>query len=154
MVGLAYSHRSLPVQLIIRQANLPSVQPGPAPMEGQPDRNTGGTGSADCDRLRSQASRAEPPQDHKARQRDHRKVMKMNSLRQQQYETGDALVEHDPAAAALAAAKAQPVDAEKLAKFKSLAIDLNTVLDKWRKAGKPYSTVSVDEASIDRAGTS
>lgn len=77
--------------------------------------------------------------------------LKMNKLRQEQYETGDALVEHDRAASALAAAKAEPLDAASLAKFKSLAIDLNTVLDKWRNDGFAYSTVAFDQAAIDRA---
>src|SRR5688572_32962497 len=48
--------------------------------------------------------------------------LKMNALRQEQYETGDALAEHERAALALAAAKAQPLNAEGLAKFKSLAV--------------------------------
>jgi hypothetical protein len=76
--------------------------------------------------------------------------LKMNELRQVQYETGDALIAHEQAAAALAAAKAQTLDDALLSKFKSLSQDLNKVLTKWRDAGYEYSTVSVDPGYIDQ----
>src|SRR5262245_46749466 len=77
--------------------------------------------------------------------------LKMNSLRQEQYETGEALVEHDRTAAALAAAKSAPIDPQGLAAFKSQAVNLNQVLAMWRSEGYAYSTVGLDEAAIDRA---
>src|SRR5262245_47811300 len=75
--------------------------------------------------------------------------LKMNDLRQQQYETGDALVQHDQRAAELAAARATPIDERRLAEFKSQATDLNDVLQKWQMAGHAYSTVAVDTKKID-----
>jgi cytochrome c551/c552 len=76
--------------------------------------------------------------------------LKMNKLRQQQFETGDAVLEHDQRAAELAAAKALPVNPAALAEFKTQATRLDKELDKWRKSGHPYSTVNADLAYIDR----
>jgi len=76
--------------------------------------------------------------------------LKMNKLRQQQFATGDAVLEHDQRAAERAAAKALPVNSAALAEFKTLATRLDKELDKWRKSGHPYSTVDADLAYIDR----
>src|SRR5688572_7823760 len=54
--------------------------------------------------------------------------LKMNELRQQQYQTGDALVQHDLRAAELAQTRATPIDGNLLKEFKSLATQLNDVL--------------------------
>src|SRR6187431_2616608 len=64
--------------------------------------------------------------------------LKMNALRQEQFETGDALVEHDRRAMELAAAKAQSLDAPLLAEFKSQSVKLNSVLSEWQKKGHGY----------------
>src|SRR5438045_9095664 len=58
--------------------------------------------------------------------------IKMLDLRQQQYETADAVQEHELRGRELAVAKAAPIDDGLLAEFKSLATDLNEVLDRWR----------------------
>src|SRR5437762_2437680 len=76
--------------------------------------------------------------------------LKMNELRQKQYETGDALVEHDQRARELAEIKAQPVDPVLLERFKTLATNLDEVLERWRKAGHAYTAVAVDPTYIDR----
>jgi cytochrome c551/c552 len=76
--------------------------------------------------------------------------LKMNQLRQEQYETGEAVVEHDRRATELAEAKATPIDPQRLDDFKSLAGQLNKVLSEWKNAGHPYSTVYIDEPSIKR----
>jgi len=76
--------------------------------------------------------------------------LKMNKLRQQQFETGDAVLEHEQRAAELAAAKALPVDPVALAEFKTQAIRLDKELNKWRNSGHSYSTVNADLAYIDR----
>src|SRR5437016_8804018 len=76
--------------------------------------------------------------------------LKMLDLRQQQYETTEAIQEHNLRARELAEAKARPVDEALLGRFKSLATDLNEVLDRWKKAGHAYSLVSVDTKKIDR----
>src|SRR5438874_13467664 len=55
--------------------------------------------------------------------------LRMNELRQQQYQTGDAVVEHDRRSVELAAAKAQPIDSQLLDEFKSQAANLNKVLE-------------------------
>src|SRR6476620_9540511 len=75
--------------------------------------------------------------------------IKMLALRQQQYETTEAVQEHDLRARELAEAKARPIDETLLSRFKSLATDLNEVLDRWKKAGHAYSLVSVDQKWID-----
>jgi hypothetical protein len=75
--------------------------------------------------------------------------VKMLALRQQQYETADAVQEHDLRARELAEAKARPIDEGLLNRFKSLATDLNEVLERWQKAGHAYSLVSVDQKWID-----
>src|SRR5687768_10527084 len=51
--------------------------------------------------------------------------LKMNRMRQQQFDTTSAVLEHQQLADALAAAKAQPVDSALLARFKSDAQSLN-----------------------------
>src|SRR5689334_16455617 len=76
--------------------------------------------------------------------------LKMNDLRQKQYETGDAVVEHDQRARELAEAKAQPVDEALLDHFKTSATQLDKVLEEWKNAGHAYTIVSVDATKIDR----
>src|SRR5262245_11434788 len=76
--------------------------------------------------------------------------IKMLALRQQQYETVDAVQEHDLRARELAEAKARPIDDGLLNRFKSLGTDLNDVLARWKNAGHAYSLVSVDIKNIDR----
>src|SRR3954469_23212094 len=76
--------------------------------------------------------------------------IKMLALRQQQYQTTDAVQEHELRAREVAEAKARPIDPALLARFKSLATDLNKVLEDWRKAGHAYSLVSVDTKTMDR----
>src|SRR5688572_8731726 len=61
--------------------------------------------------------------------------LKMNALRQEQYQTGDALVENQQRERELAEAKARPVDKALIDDFISEATRLNDVLDKWKKAG-------------------
>lgn len=75
---------------------------------------------------------------------------KINELRQQQYETGAAVVEHDARARELAEVKARPIDAAALDNFKTDAGTLDDTLKRWKDAGHPYSQVSVDKAWIDR----
>lgn len=75
---------------------------------------------------------------------------KINELRQKQYETGAAVVEHDARALELAEVKARPIDAATLKKFKEDAGELDDTLKRWMKAGHPYSQVSVDKAWIDK----
>src|SRR5438552_16787485 len=76
--------------------------------------------------------------------------LKMLELRQQQYQTTEAVQEHELRARELAEAKARPIDNGLLDRFKSLATDLNEVLDRWKKAGHAYSLVSVDTKAMDR----
>src|SRR3954449_2965434 len=61
--------------------------------------------------------------------------IKVNELRQQQYETTDAVTEHDARARQLAEAKARPIDHALLEKFKADAGDLDETLKRWKKAG-------------------
>ena len=75
--------------------------------------------------------------------------LKMNELRQQQFETGDAVLVHDQRHAELAAAKALPLPAAPLGEFKTQAADLDSLLAKWRQHGHPYSAVGVDLKYID-----
>src|SRR6266567_1116686 len=70
--------------------------------------------------------------------------LKMNELRQQQYQTGDAVLEHELRARELAEAKARPIEEKPIAEFKSLATELNSVLTDWKNAGHAYSLVAVD----------
>jgi len=76
--------------------------------------------------------------------------LKMNKLRQEQFDTGEAVLEHGQRASELAAAKALPLPADALTQFKTLGADLDNLLAKWRKHGHPYSTVGVDLKRIDR----
>src|SRR4051794_16195907 len=64
--------------------------------------------------------------------------IKVNELRQQQYETGDAVLEHDARARDLAAVKAQPIDESLLKKFKNDSGELDDTLKRWKAAGHPY----------------
>ncbi len=75
---------------------------------------------------------------------------KVNELRQQQYETGTAVVEHDARARELAEVKARPIDEAVLKKFKASADELDGTLTRWQNAGHPYSRVSFDKVWIDR----
>lgn len=75
---------------------------------------------------------------------------KITDLRKQQFETGEAVVEHDLRARQLAQTKAQSVDEGLLGKFKTDAGKLDETLRRWKDAGHPYSTVTVDQAAIDR----
>src|SRR5262245_22180341 len=59
--------------------------------------------------------------------------LKMNELRQQQYETGDALTLHQQRARELAEVKAQPLDESLLKRFLSEGGDLEKVLDDWKR---------------------
>src|SRR6478609_1407074 len=61
--------------------------------------------------------------------------IKMLALRQQQYQTTEAVREHDLRARELAEANARPIDDGLLSRFKSLATDLNEILERWQKAG-------------------
>src|SRR5262245_23157121 len=76
--------------------------------------------------------------------------LKMNELRQQQYETGDALTLHQQRARELAEVKAQPLDESLLKRFLSEGGDLEKVLDDWKRAGHAYTVVSVDAKRIER----
>src|SRR3954447_6691126 len=58
--------------------------------------------------------------------------LKMNELRQKQYETGDAVAENDQRSRELAESKAQPIDGASIERFKTLAVNLDEVLEKWR----------------------
>src|SRR6185503_5674455 len=62
---------------------------------------------------------------------------KINEMRQQQYETGDAVLEHDRRSLEVSAAKAQPVDAALLERFKSQATSLDQVVGQWKGYGYP-----------------
>src|SRR5262249_28591106 len=68
--------------------------------------------------------------------------IKMMELRKQQYETADALHEHELRSMELAEAKARPIDDALLNSFKNNAKSLDDVLTRWKSAGHPYSTVS------------
>lgn len=74
--------------------------------------------------------------------------LKMNALRQAQYETADVVRERDQRQAALAAAKAQPLAGEVLDEFLKEAARLNETLQRWRSAGHAYSTIRVPDAWI------
>jgi hypothetical protein len=76
--------------------------------------------------------------------------LKMNALRQAQYETADAVRERDVRQAALAAAKAQPLDERALAAFLKEARKLNETLQRWRSAGHAYSTIRLAEEWIQQ----
>jgi cytochrome c551/c552 len=76
--------------------------------------------------------------------------LKMNALRQQQYETGDAVLEHDAARRVLAEAQASPLDEALLTKFKAQATDLSDVLRRWKDKGHAYTVVSPDLSRMDR----
>ncbi len=76
--------------------------------------------------------------------------LKMTKLREQQFETGEAVVLHQRAASALAAAKAQPLDPQFIEEFKQEAQRLTTTLKKWREKGYPYSAVALDVVTLDR----
>src|SRR2546423_8162204 len=76
--------------------------------------------------------------------------IKMLELRQQQYQTTEAVQEHELGARELAEAKARPIDPALLDRFQSLATDLNQVLERWKNAGHAYSLVSVDIKAMDR----
>ena len=75
--------------------------------------------------------------------------VKMMDLRKQQYETAEAVREHEQRARELAEAKARPLDEALLNSFKKDAENLNDVLTRWKKNGHAYSTVHVDEKWID-----
>src|SRR6185312_15934520 len=60
--------------------------------------------------------------------------LKMNDLRQQQYQTGDAVLLHDQRARALAEAQASPVDGSLVKQFQSQATELEEVLQRWKSA--------------------
>src|SRR5262245_38563371 len=74
--------------------------------------------------------------------------LKMNDLRQQQFETGDAVVLHEQRARELAQVKAQPIDPSLLKKFLSEASNLDEVLAKWKNAGQAYTLVGVNQKEI------
>src|SRR3954451_21869479 len=76
--------------------------------------------------------------------------VKMMDLRKQQYETADAVGEHELRAKELSEAKARPIDEALLTSFKKDAAKLNDVLTRWKTHGHPYSTVGFDEKAIDR----
>jgi hypothetical protein len=76
--------------------------------------------------------------------------LKMNDLRQQQYQTGEAVALHDQRARELAAAKALPIDGGLVKEFQSQGTALEEVLARWKNAGHPYTVVSVDHKRIDR----
>src|SRR3954470_17815253 len=61
--------------------------------------------------------------------------IKINELRQQQYETSEALTTGAARAKELIEAKARPVDADLLEKFKSDAGKLDDTLKLWKKHG-------------------
>lgn len=74
--------------------------------------------------------------------------LKMNALRQAQYETGDAVHARDQRQAELAAAQAQPLDQELVQRFLEEAEKLNATLTRWRQAGHAYSTFRIPEAWV------
>src|SRR6476620_108385 len=74
--------------------------------------------------------------------------LKMNELRQKQFETGEALITHTQRSRELIEVKASAVDAQLLEEFVSQAHKLDDVLAQWRKYGYPYSLVSVDEKRV------
>src|SRR5262245_12279773 len=76
--------------------------------------------------------------------------VKITELRQQQYETGDAVVVHQARSEELAEAKARPINSTLLEKFKTVAGELDETLKRWKAAGHPYSLVTVDQAAIDQ----
>src|SRR5438874_13413700 len=61
--------------------------------------------------------------------------IKMRALRQQQYQTTEAVQEHALGARELAEAKAWTIDPALLDRFQSLAPDLNMELERWKNAG-------------------
>ena len=75
--------------------------------------------------------------------------LKMNDLRQLQYDTGEALTTHQQRSRELAIAKARPVDDGLLTRFKSEVATLNKVLDRWKNSGHAYNVVSFDEKKVD-----
>jgi hypothetical protein len=77
--------------------------------------------------------------------------LKINQLRQEQYQTGDALIEHERRQRELAVAKASPIDESHLDHFKSAAEHLNDkVLRRWQDNGFAYTLVAFDAGRIDR----
>ncbi|HEY2411897.1 MAG TPA: hypothetical protein VGI40_06630 [Pirellulaceae bacterium] len=76
--------------------------------------------------------------------------IKVNELRQQQYETSGALLAKGASARELAEAKARPIDSAHLEKFKTDAGELDDTLKRWKAAGHPYSLVTVDQARIEQ----
>src|SRR4051794_34149122 len=76
--------------------------------------------------------------------------IKINDLRQQQYETADAVTQHEIRAREVAESKARPVANALLEKFKADAGELEDTLKRWKSAGHPYSLVAVDKERIDQ----
>lgn len=77
--------------------------------------------------------------------------LKMNQLRQEQYETGDALLEHQQRQRELAAVKATPVVESLVQEFTALATKLNNeVLGKWKDKGYPYTLISFNDTALQR----
>jgi len=76
--------------------------------------------------------------------------LKMMDMRQQQFQTGDALLEHERRAIALSQAKAQAVSTDLVAHFQQQAAKLNETLGRFKSYGYPYSTVSFDSKYVDR----
>src|SRR5688572_6595773 len=52
--------------------------------------------------------------------------LKMNALRQEQFETGDAVIEHDQRQRELTIAKMAPIDESQIQAFKAHAAELNS----------------------------
>ena len=75
--------------------------------------------------------------------------LKMNDLRQLQYDTGEAVTTHRQRSRELAIAKARTIDEGLLARFKSEVATLNKVLDRWKKSGHAYNVVAFDEKNVD-----
>ncbi|HEX5106480.1 MAG TPA: hypothetical protein VFV87_21825, partial [Pirellulaceae bacterium] len=74
--------------------------------------------------------------------------LKMTKMRQEQYETGDALVEHNRLAAALVTAQAQPAPAELLSQFQSQLESLNKAIAEISQH-HAYSEIAVDFRYIE-----
>src|SRR5262245_54995293 len=75
--------------------------------------------------------------------------LKMTKLREQQFETGEAVIEHEQRAEELAAAKARPLDSTGLEAYFAEADKATATLNKWREK-YPYSSVAFDKAGIQR----
>src|SRR5262245_33398391 len=75
--------------------------------------------------------------------------LKMTKMREEQYATGAALLEHQRLSQQLEAAKAEPIPAESLAQFQSQLEGVNGVLTQVASEGHSYSTIAVNSRYLD-----